>query len=158
MKITINLSPSEVSGYKKYLKVVGEVQTPTKADLEREIRNIVSSVIHCEKEAVSDYIKAAEAKEEAKGLNSVSDSTENKCALCGSVNDLDSDHIRTAYLNKQGILESGYYKPRLTMDEKHKIKSLIGDGEFNICSNRTKCSERQKPSFFESWDNVIKKM
>ena len=57
---------------------------------------------------------------------------------------MDSDHIRTAYFNKNMSFDSAYYRPRLTIDEKYKVKSQVGHGEVEICSNRAKCRKRAK--------------
>lgn len=66
-----------------------------------------------------------------------------KCTLCG-VEKEDYDTFRTAYLNKDGSLEGGYYRPRLTIDEKFIVQRAIGGfGEFVVCTNRHQCNERR---------------
>jgi hypothetical protein len=74
----------------------------------------------------------------------VDEMNEEKCILCNSINNTDSDHIRHSYIDRQGCLLGGYFKPHLTIDEKYHIKSKIGYGEFAICSNRRQCDIRQK--------------
>jgi hypothetical protein len=56
MKITINLSESEVKGIKQYLKEVCDNDKPTKEDIKLFIDGVVHT-INSPKESVSHYIK-----------------------------------------------------------------------------------------------------
>ena len=60
MKITIELNEAEVKGLKAYLKEVGDIEKPSKADIEQEIQGIVSGTLHAPQEAVNDYISKYE--------------------------------------------------------------------------------------------------
>jgi len=57
MKITIEISDAQVKGLKDYLREVGDIQRPTKADIQLEIANIVEGNLSAPQCAVSDYIK-----------------------------------------------------------------------------------------------------
>jgi hypothetical protein len=58
MKLTIELTDSEVKGIKAYLKEVDGINAK-KSDIKDFIDNVIQS-IHSPREAVSDYIKAEE--------------------------------------------------------------------------------------------------
>ncbi len=60
MKITIELSEAEVKGLKQYLNEVGDIERPTKTDIQNEIQGIVSGNLHAPKVAVADYINEFE--------------------------------------------------------------------------------------------------
>ncbi len=60
MKITINLSPAEVKGIKNYLRKVGDIPKPCKADIAQEVRGIVNGAFQYQHSALADYIKEAE--------------------------------------------------------------------------------------------------
>jgi hypothetical protein len=66
MKVTINLNDAEVRGLKKYLKEVGNISSPTKADIVSEISGIITGVLHSQREAVFDYISLEEQKDNRK--------------------------------------------------------------------------------------------
>jgi hypothetical protein len=53
-KITIELTNYEYQGIKDYLKSVDCIENPTKADIQKEIQNLVSS--NLQTGAVWDYI------------------------------------------------------------------------------------------------------
>jgi hypothetical protein len=67
----------------------------------------------------------------------------NKCAICNRSEELDkdSDYLRPLYIDTQGRLANGLYKPHLTLQEKWKLKAA-GGKEQVICSNRANCRKR----------------
>lgn len=56
MKITIELTDAQVKGIKHYLKEVGDIQKPAKADIKQHIDNIVHGNLQAPQESVSHYI------------------------------------------------------------------------------------------------------
>ena len=69
-----------------------------------------------------------------------------RCALCGQADrDIRSDHTRTVWLDKSrrqnrgGQLDAGYFRPRLTLEEKYRLPS----GRSTVCANRIACARRQ---------------
>lgn len=74
-----------------------------------------------------------------------------RCVVCGHK----SKNLRTIYVGRTGTsakgyieLYDGYFKPRLTIDEKYTI-SCAGRGELKICANRTSCRQRQRKQAIE---------
>ncbi len=68
------------------------------------------------------------------------------CVLCNKTNEHEtkSDHLRTISMNRNGDLWNGFFRPRLTEDEKFIIKCRLGvPCEAQICSNRKKCTQRR---------------
>ena len=71
-----------------------------------------------------------------------------KCVLCGRTDEHETeyDHVRTAYLRRNGTFERGYYAPQLSQEDLFRAKAAIGNyGEFEVCNNRKKCRERRTP-------------
>jgi hypothetical protein len=66
-----------------------------------------------------------------------------KCAICNRSADLDkeSDYLRHLYIDTQGRLANGLYRPHLSPQEKWKLKAA-GGKEQVICSNRANCRKR----------------
>lgn len=56
MKITIELTDAEIQGIKDYLREVGEVEKPTKADIQIFCSNELNACLQAPQCAVADYI------------------------------------------------------------------------------------------------------
>lgn len=54
MKITINLSEAQVKGIKHYLREVADIEKPSKADIELEIKGMLSAELQSGE--IYDYI------------------------------------------------------------------------------------------------------
>ena len=63
MKITIDLTFSEVKGIKKYLQDVYEIEKPSKKDVQGFVASIATGSLHNPSESVSDYIEEFEPNE-----------------------------------------------------------------------------------------------
>lgn len=63
------------------------------------------------------------------------------CKLCGSPDrDMTSDHHRTLFIDRQGKLLPGGFRPQLGANEAY----FLSPGENVVCSNRSACRERMK--------------
>jgi len=62
------------------------------------------------------------------------------CVLCGSPDHaLKQDHLRTVWVcDREGRLDQGYFRPRLTTDELR----MMTKGEHPVCANRRMCRRR----------------
>jgi len=74
-----------------------------------------------------------------------------KCAICDRSEELDkdSDYLRTLYIDAQGRLAIGLYRPHLALQEKWKLKAA-GGKEQVICSNRANCRKRYEAIYFKT--------
>ncbi len=62
-----------------------------------------------------------------------------QCIFCGNTNYND---LRPLFVDSNGKLYNGYYKPRLTPQELWKLKAK-GKGEHWVCFKRTRCKKLQ---------------
>lgn len=59
MKISIELTESEVRGIKNYLQDVDGIEKPSKEDIRNFLNGIVSTTLHSPAESVANYISEA---------------------------------------------------------------------------------------------------
>lgn len=60
MKITIELTDAQVKGIKHYLKEVGDIEKPKKADIQREMSGIIHGTLEAPQCAIADYVSKYE--------------------------------------------------------------------------------------------------
>lgn len=56
MTIKIELTEAEVKGLKDYLREVGDIENPTKEDIQIEIQGILSGYFQAQQSSLSEYI------------------------------------------------------------------------------------------------------